>query len=123
MRCTYDPKTRGGNSPDGRKVKGTIHWVSAAHALKVEARLYDHLFAVPNPEEVPEGQDFTVNLNPRSLEIVKDCYVEPSLKNAAPGFRCQFERLGYFCVDAKDSAPGRPVFNRAVTLRDSWGSK
>jgi glutaminyl-tRNA synthetase len=120
LRCTYDPATRGGNAPDGRKVKGTIHWVSAAHALEAEVRLYDHLFATPNPDEVPEGQPFTVNLNPKSLEVLKPCYVEPSLKAAAPGSRYQFERLGYFCADAKDSTPGRLVFNRAVTLADTW---
>jgi glutaminyl-tRNA synthetase len=120
LRCTYDPATRGGNAPDGRKVKGTIHWVSAAHALEAEVRLYDHLFAKPDPDEVPEGEDFTVNLNPRSLEVLRPCYVEPSLKDATPGSRYQFERLGYFCVDAKDSAPGRPMFNRAVTLADTW---
>jgi glutaminyl-tRNA synthetase len=120
LRCTYDPATRGGNAPDGRKVKGTIHWVSAAHALPVEVRLYDHLFATPTPDEVPEGQEFTVNLNPRSLEVLNPCYVEPGLKNARPGDRVQFERLGYFCVDTRDSAPGRPVFNRAVTLADTW---
>src|SRR5262249_62088208 len=105
LRCTYDPATRGGNAPDGRKVKGTIHWVSAAHALEAEVRLYDHLFATPNPDEVPEGQPFTVNLNPKSLEVLRPCYVEPSLKAAAPGSRYQFERLGYFCADAKDSTP------------------
>jgi glutaminyl-tRNA synthetase len=120
LRCTYDPATRGGNAPDGRKVKGTIHWVSAAHALEAEVRLYDHLFAKPNPDEVPEGQPFTVNLNPKSLEVLSPCYVEPSLKAATPGSRYQFERLGYFCADAKDSKPGRLVFNRAVTLADTW---
>jgi glutaminyl-tRNA synthetase len=120
LRCTYDPATHGGNAPDGRKVKGTIHWVSAAHALEAEVRLYDHLFTTPNPDNVPEGQEFTVNLNPRSLEILKTCYLEPSLRNAAPGSRYQFERLGYFCADARDSTPGRPVFNRSVTLADAW---
>jgi glutaminyl-tRNA synthetase len=120
LHCTYDPATRGGNAPDGRKVKGTIHWVSSAHALVAEVRLYDHLFAVPNPDEVPQGQDFTVSLNPRSLEVLKTCFLEPSLKAAAPGSRYQFERLGYFVADAKDSTPGRPVFNRAVTLADTW---
>jgi glutaminyl-tRNA synthetase len=120
LHCTYDPATRGGNAPDGRKVKGTIHWVSAARALEAEVRLYDHLFGTPTPDEVPEGQDFTVNLNPKSLEVLKPAYVEPSLKNAAAGSRFQFERLGYFYVDPKDSAPGRPVFNRCVTLADTW---
>jgi glutaminyl-tRNA synthetase len=118
--CTYDPATRGGNAPDGRKVKGTIHWVSAPHALQAEVRLYDHLFAVPSPDEAPEGKDFTANLNPGSLEVLKTCYLEPSLKTAAPGSRFQFERLGYFCADARDSTPGRPMFNRTVTLADTW---
>jgi glutaminyl-tRNA synthetase len=118
LRCTYDPTTRGGNAPDGRKVKGTIHWVSAAHAVPAEVRLYDHLCKVPFPEEVPEGQDFMVNLNPNSLEVVT-AQLEPSLKNAAIGSKYQFERLGYFSVD-KDSAPGKLVFNRAVTLADTW---
>ncbi len=119
LRCTFDPATRGGNAPDGRKVKGTIHWVSAAHALPVEVRLYDHLFNKPDPEDVPEGADYKANLNPESLEIVQG-FVEPSLQNAAPGTKVQFERLGYFCVDNKDSTPQKLVFNRAVTLADSW---
>ena len=119
LRCTYDPATRGGNAPDGRKVKGTIHWVSAAHAVKCEARLYDHLCKVPNPEDVAEGEDYKINLNPNSLETVSDCRIEPSMANAAVGEKVQFERLGYFCVD-RDSAPGRLVFNRAVTLADTW---
>ncbi len=118
LRCTYDPATRGGDTPDGRKVKGTLHWVSANHAVEAEARLYDHLFTVPNPEDVPEGQDFLVHLNPRSLEVLR-CYVEPSLADAPVESHFQFERLGYFCVDP-DSRPGRPVFNRTVTLRDTW---
>lgn len=118
VRCTYDPTTRGGDTPDGRKVKGTLHWVSAAHAVEAEARLYDHLFTVPNPEDVPGRQDFLVHLNPRSLEVVNG-YVEPSLAQAPVESRFQFERLGYFCVDP-DSRPGRPVFNRTVTLRDTW---
>jgi glutaminyl-tRNA synthetase len=120
LRCTYDPATRGGSSPDGRKVQGTIHWVSAAHALKAEVRLYDHLFLKPDPDDVPKGQDYKINLNPDSLVTLKECYVEPSLAGAAPGSRYQFERLGYFCVDTRDSKPGAPVFNRTVTLRDSW---
>jgi len=120
LRCTYDPATRGGSSPDGRKVQGTIHWVSAAHALPAEIRLYDHLFAVPDPDDVPEGDDYQSNLNPKSLERLTSCWVEPSLSHATPGSRYQFERLGYFCVDAKDSTPGKLVFNRTVTLRDSW---
>jgi glutaminyl-tRNA synthetase len=119
LRCTYDPATRGGDSPDGRKVKATLHWVSAKHAIGAEVRLYDHLFAKPDPEEVREGQDFFANLNPNSLERVADCRVEPSLRGAPPGSRFQFERLGYFCVD-RDSTAERPIFNRTVTLRDTW---
>jgi glutaminyl-tRNA synthetase len=118
VRCTYDPATRGGNAPDGRKVKGTIHWLSAAHALAAEARLYDHLFAKPEPDEVSEGQTWLDNLNPNSLQTLA-CYVEPSLAGARPGSGCQFERLGYFCVDP-DSTAERLVFNRTVTLRDTW---
>ncbi len=116
LHCTYDPSTRGGNAADGRKVKGTIHWVSAQHALDVEVRLYDHLFNKPDPDQ---GEDYKVNLNPNSLTTVTG-KLEPSLKDALPGSRYQFERLGYFCVDVKDSAPGRPVFNRTVTLSDTW---
>src|SRR5436853_7032593 len=119
VHCTYDPATRGGNSPDGRKVKSTIHWVSAAHAIDAEVRLYDKLFTKPNPSEVEEGQDFTANLNPNSLEVVSGAKLEPSLANAAPGGRYQFERLGYFAVDA-DSKPGKLVFNRTVALKDTW---
>jgi glutaminyl-tRNA synthetase len=117
--CTYDPETRGGNAPDGRKVKGTIHWVSARHAVPAEVRLYDHLCKVPDPEDVPEGGDWKDNLNPKSLEVLTDCQVEPSLASAAVGERFQFERQGYCCVD-KDSTPGKLVFNRAVALRDTW---
>ena len=121
LHCTHDPETRGGNNPpDGRKVKGTIHWVSAKHALKAEVRLYDHLFAAKDPGNVPEGKDIFVNLNPRSLETVPEAFLEPSLKTAKPGERFQFERLGYFFVDPIDSKPGQPVFNRTVTLRDTW---
>jgi glutaminyl-tRNA synthetase len=119
LRCTYDPATRGGDAPDGRKVKATLHWVSLPHAIGAEVRLYDHLFAEPDPEQVAEGEDFVANLNPHSLERLADCRVEPSLKGAPPGSRFQFERLGYFCVDP-DSTPERPVFNRTVTLRDTW---
>jgi glutaminyl-tRNA synthetase len=119
LHCTYDPATRGGNAPDGRKVKGTIHWVSAQHALGAEVRLYDHLFNKVDPDVVPEGQDYKVNLNPNSLVTVT-AKLEPSLKDAAAGSRYQFERLGYFCVDAKDSTPGRAIYNRTVTLADSW---
>jgi glutaminyl-tRNA synthetase len=118
LRCTYDPATKGGNAPDGRKVKGTIHWVSARHAIPAEVRLYDHLFKVPFPDDVPEGQDFTVNLNPNSLEVVT-AQLEPSVANAAVGVKYQFERLGYFSVD-KDSSAAKLVFNRAVTLADAW---
>ncbi|MCR9231893.1 MAG: glutamine--tRNA ligase/YqeY domain fusion protein [bacterium] len=120
LRCTYDPATRGGDAPDGRKVKATIHWVSEAHALDAEVRLYDHLFDQPDPEDLPEGVDYKSNLNPRSLQVLSGCKLEPGLKEAEPGSRFQFERLGYFCVDTKDSAPGNPVFNRTVTLRDTW---
>ena len=119
LHCTYDPATRGGDSPDGRKVKATLHWVSAEHALETEVRLYDHLFSKENPDEVEEGQDFTSNLNPNSLEVVKDCKVEPSVKDAKALERFQFERLGYFCVDP-DSSGDKLVFNRTVSLRDTW---
>ena len=119
VHCTYDPATRGGNAPDGRKVKATIHWVSAEHAVNAEVRLYDNLFAKENPDEVEEGKDFTANLNPNSLEIISNAKLEPSLANAGSGSRYQFERLGYFCVD-KDSAPGKLVFNRTVPLKDTW---
>ena len=120
LHCTYDPATRGGDAPDGRKVKATLHWVSAAHALEAEVRLYDHLFASADPSADEEGVDFTVQLNPQSLEVLKSCRIEPSLASAAPGDRYQFERLGYFCVDVQDSAPDLMVFNRTVTLRDTW---
>jgi glutaminyl-tRNA synthetase len=119
LHCTYDPETRGGSAPDGRKVKSTLHWVSAAHAIPAEARLYDTLFLKPNPDDVEEGQDFTANINPNSLAILKSCRVEPGLAGATPGSRYQFERLGYFCVDP-DSSPGALVFNRTATLRDEW---
>jgi glutaminyl-tRNA synthetase len=118
LRCTYDPATRGGNTPDGRKVKSTIHWVSAAHAIDAEVRLYDTLFRVADPSDVPEGQDFTVNLNPNSLTVAA-AKLEPSLRGVAPGARFQFERLGYFVAD-RDGTPERPVFNRTVGLRDTW---
>ena len=119
LRCTYDPETRGGYAPDGRKVRGTIHWVSARHALRAEARLYDHLFTAEYPEDLPEGADYQDGLNPASLERLAGCRVEPSLAGAPAGARCQFERLGYFCVDP-DSTPDAPVFNRTVGLRDTW---
>jgi len=119
LRCTYDPATRGGDAPDGRKVKSTIHWVSAPHAVQAEVRLYDRLFAKENPDDVPEGKTFLDNLNPNSLEVLPMCFVEPSVKGAAHGSRYQFERSGYFCVDP-DSANGKLVFNRTVGLKDSW---
>jgi glutaminyl-tRNA synthetase len=118
LRCTYDPATRGGDSPDGRKVKATLHWVSSEHAVPAEARLYDRLFDVPEPD-VDRNTDFKAHLNPRSLETAQ-CLVEPSLSNVEPGARVQFERLGYFCADAKLTRPGKPVFNRTVTLKDAW---
>lgn len=120
LRCTYDPTTRGGDAPDGRKVRGTLHWVSAAHALAVEVRLYDHLFLKPDPTDVEEGKTFKDYINPDSLVVLNPCYVEPSLAQAKPGERFQFERVGYFCVDSVDSKPGSPVFNRTATLRDTW---
>jgi glutaminyl-tRNA synthetase len=128
LRCTYDPATRGGDAPDGRKVKATLHWVSAAHAIPAEVRLYDHLFSSPLPEDVPEGVDYKTNLNPNSLEVVKPAWLEPSLVSARVNVdahgtidpnRFQFERLGYFCVDP-DSRDSALVFNRTVTLKDSW---
>jgi glutaminyl-tRNA synthetase len=119
VHCTYDPATYGGNAPDKRKVKATIHWVSAAQAVSGEVRLYDNLFLKEDPGQVEEGQDFTANLNPKSLEVLTECKLEPALADAVAGARYQFERLGYFSVDA-DSAPGKPVFNRTVALRDTW---
>jgi len=119
LHCTYDPATRGGDAPDGRKVKTTLHWVSAAHAIDAEVRLYDRLFIKPNPTEDKEV-DFKTYLNPQSLEVISNCKLEPSLKNAEPGSKYQFERLGYFCVDAVDSKPGNPIFNRTISLKDSW---
>jgi glutaminyl-tRNA synthetase len=119
IHCTYDPATRGGNAPDGRKVKSTIHWVSAEHAVDAEVRLYDNLFTKEDPNQVEEGQDFTANLNPNSLEVVSGAKLEPSLKGASPASRYQFERLGYFAVDL-DTTPEKLVFNRTVALRDTW---
>jgi glutaminyl-tRNA synthetase len=119
LHCTYDPATRGGDAPDGRKVKSTLHWVSAHHAIEAEVRLYDYLFIKENPDDVAEGQDFTSSLNPNSLEVLSSCMVEPSLVGAAPLSRFQFERLGYFCVDP-DSSEGKLIFNRTVGLRDTW---
>ena len=120
LHCTYDPQTRGGDAPDGRKVKATLHWVSAPHSLKAEVRLYDHLFVKANPTGDEQGVDFKTHLNPNSLETLTSCRIEPGLADAAPGSRYQFERLGYFCVDPIDASHGTPVFNRTVTLRDSW---
>jgi glutaminyl-tRNA synthetase len=119
LRCTYDPATRGGDSPDGRRVKATLHWVSAAHAASAEVRLYDRLFSVKDPEQAPEGKTFLDNLNPHSLEVLRDCRAEPSLATVSVAARFQFERIGYFCVDP-DSRPDALVFNRTVSLRDTW---
>jgi glutaminyl-tRNA synthetase len=120
IHCTYDPETRGGSSPDGRKVKGTLHWVSVDHAVRAEVRLYDRLFTAPNPGDVKDGADFKESLNPNSLEILTESRVEPSLADAAPESRYQFERLGYFCVDSRETSTDKPVFNRTVPLRDTW---
>jgi len=120
LHCRYDPATRGGGSPDGRRVKGTLHWVSADHAFDAEVRLYDNLFTKRDSTDVEEGTDYKSNLNPNSLETLTSCKAEPSLKGAAPGSRYQFERLGYFCVDTVDSSAEKPVFNRTVSLRDTW---
>jgi glutaminyl-tRNA synthetase len=127
LRCTYDPESRGGSTPDGRKVRGTLHWVSEAHAVDAEVRLYEHLFNRPDPESIEsdvedesdDDFDFTANINSESLKILTDCKLEPGLGNAVAGTQYQFLRLGYFCVDP-DSSPDRPVFNRTVTLRDTW---
>jgi glutaminyl-tRNA synthetase len=116
LRCTYDPATRGGDSPDGRKVKATLHWVSADHALPAEVRLYDRLFTVEDPAD---SDDYLAHMNPHSLEVIRTAKVEPSLAGAAPGRSLQFERIGYFCVDP-DSSAGKLVFNRTVSLRDTW---
>ncbi len=120
LHCTYDPETRGGSAPDGRKVRGTIHWVSARHAIDATVRMYDHLFSKPDPNQVEEGKTWRDSLNPNSVEVLSGCKLEPGLAQAQPGERVQFERKGYFCVDTVDSAPGKPVFNRTVTLRDTW---
>jgi len=119
LRCSYDPETRGGNAPDGRKVKGTIHWVSAKHAVSAQIRLYDRLFSVSDPER--EGKDWRSRLNPDSVEILTGSLIEPGLTAASVEDRFQFERLGYFCCDKKDWQAEKPVFNRIVTLRDTWG--
>ena len=120
LHCTYDPRTRGGDAPDGRKVRATLHWVSASHSLPAHVRLYDHLFATPDPTDTEDGLDFKSYLNPGSLETLTSCRVEPGLAGAAPGSRYQFERLGYFCADPVESSEGALVFNRTVTLRDTW---
>ena len=120
LHCTYDPESRGGATPDGRKVRGTLHWVSAEHALDAEVRLYEHLFTKANPYEVEEGADFTANLNPNSLQTLTSCKVEPSLAHAAPGSRYPFMCQGYFCLDPVDSAGGALIFNRTVSMRDTW---
>ena len=120
LHCTYDPATRGGDAPDGRKVKATMHWVSAQHAVPAEARLYDHLFIKTDPDDIEPGQSFLDNLNPNSLKVTT-CYVEPSAAGSKPGTRYQFERIGYFCVDS-DSNVDKMVFNRTATLRDTWAN-
>jgi glutaminyl-tRNA synthetase len=120
IRCTYDPATRGGTSPDGRKVKATIHWVSAKHALAAEVRLYDYLFTKADPDDVEPGKDWRSNLNPNSLEVLENCWIEPSLAKAQSGDRFQFERLGYFAIDLDSKSSGKLVFNRTVTLKDTW---
>ena len=119
LHCSYDPASRGGSAPDGRKVKGTLHWVSARHALQAEVRLYDRLFNIENPE-IDKDVDFKTHLNPNSLEVLSECMLEPNLSTATSSDHFQFERLGYFCPDSKDSLPGKPVFNHTVTLRDTW---
>jgi glutaminyl-tRNA synthetase len=123
LHCTYDPATRGGNAPDGRKVKGTIHWVSAPHAMAGKVRLYDHLFKTEIPDEAPEGRTFLDNINPESLTEIGEAKLEPSLAAAKPGEHFQFERLGYFFTDPVDSKIGQPVFNRTATLRDTWAKE
>lgn len=123
LHCTYDPETHGGNAPDGRKVKGTIHWVSASHAFEAQVRLYDRLFTVEDPNKEDDGKTYLDHLNAESLEVIADAKLEPGLAKAEPGERFQFERLGYFCADAGDSQAGKPVFNRTVTLRDAWAKQ
>jgi glutaminyl-tRNA synthetase len=120
VHCTYDPGTTGGGAPDGRSPKATLHWVSEAHAIPAQVRLYDTLFTKRDADEIEEGADWKSNLNPKSLEILTGCKLEPGLRRARPGDRYQFERLGYFCVDSKDSQLENLVFNRTVTLRDTW---
>jgi len=120
LHCTYDPETRGGSSPDGRRVKATLHWVSASHSQEAEVRIYDHLFTKEHPTDDKEVSDFKIHLNPNSLEALTSCRVEPGLRDAPPGSRFQFERLGYFCVDSVDSTDAGLIFNRTVSLKDSW---
>jgi glutaminyl-tRNA synthetase len=120
LRCTYDPATRGGDAPDGRKVKSTLHWVSADHALVAEVRLYDQLFTRPDPEDAEEGKTFRDYINPESLHVLRGCKLEPALAELPVGVTCQFERQGYCCLDSVDSRPGALVFNRTATLRDTW---
>jgi len=122
LRCTYDPQTRGGNNPpDGRKVKGTLHWVSARHTIDAEVRLYEHLFTAEDPTTPPRGSgDWLDNLNPHSLKVLRGAKLEPALADAQPGVTVQFERMGYYCKDANDSQPDAPVFNRTITLKDTW---
>jgi glutaminyl-tRNA synthetase len=120
IKCVYDPATKGGNAPDGRKVKGTIHWVSAERSVEAEVRLYDRLFLKENPSEVEDGGDYKDNLNPESLTVLQSCRLEPSLLDAKPGVPYQFERVGYFCLDSRDATKEKPVFNRTISLRDSW---
>ncbi|HPF33042.1 MAG TPA: glutamine--tRNA ligase, partial [Candidatus Sabulitectum sp.] len=119
IRCVYDPESSGGNAPDGRKVRGTIHWISSENAREAEVRLYDRLFAQENPLKTEEGGDFTDSLNPDSLKVARGCLVEEHMVSRPGGYTCQFERHGYFCVDP-ESTPERPVFNRTITLKDSW---
>ena len=123
LHCTYDPETHGGSAPDGRKVKGTIHWVSASHAFEAQVRLYDRLFTVEDPNKEDDGKTYLDHLNAEALEVIADAKLEPGLAKAEPGERFQFERLGYFCADAGDSQAGKPVFNRTVTLRDAWAKQ
>ena len=123
LHCTHDPETHGGNAPDGRKVKGTIHWVSASHAFEAPVRLYDRLFTAEDPSKEADGETYLDHLNAESLEVIADAKLEPGLAKAEPGERFQFERLGYFCADTADSQPGAPVFNRTVTLRDAWAKR
>ena len=123
LHCTYDPETHGGSAPDGRKVKGTIHWVSASHAFEAQVRLYDRLFTVEDPNKEDDGKTYLDHLNAESQEVIADAKLEPGLAKAEPGERFQFERLGYFCADAGDSQAAKPVFNRTVTLRDAWAKQ